>query len=348
MSAQPALAPTLDTFPAKRHLSLVSDSTQRRVYENGEHMIASSPDWPTTLERFRAFQIAAGLGERTIDGREAVLNALAIRTEKRPHAIRHDDLIDFLGRPHARTGRELSPGTKQVERSYLQVWGRWAHEEAIIDHDPARRLPKVRMPRRRARPLHFEHIAAMLAKDHLWQSTLDLITIAANSGLRIGEIVKIHGRDYDPYTNELYSLRKAGFVQYIKLSPVLIEMAQRMPRDGWWFPSQYPNKQFPNGGGHILMKSASTRITSVMRSVGITDVRLTGHSIRHFYCCLLLSTGTPVHVVQEMMGHASLATTQLYTEVPEHEMQAAILRLPWIAPGPDPSEVLEPLDLLAA
>lgn len=294
-------------------------------------MITTSA-WPTTLDRFEKYQVAAGLGARTIEGRYAVLTALAERTRKQPDELNHDDLIEFLGRPHARTGEPLSPGTKQTERSYLQVWGRWAAEEGIVAVDPARRLPKVKMPRRKARPLHLEHIEAMLQQDTLWQSTLDLITVAANSGLRIGEIVKIHGTHYDPYTEELYSLRKGGYVQYIKLPPVLVELAERMPRDDWWFPSPYSNALFPDGGGHILMKSASRRVTSVMRRVGINDRRLTGHSIRHFYCCLLLAKGAPLHVVQEMMGHASVATTQLYIEVRNEEIVAAVDLLPRIEP----------------
>ncbi len=288
--------------------------------------------WEITLSRWRAFQLAAGLGHRTIDSREEMLRNLAERTQKAPSELTLDDLLEFLGRPHFRTGQPLSAGTKQVERSYLQQWGRWAYEEGIVSEDPARRLPKVKMPRRKARPLRLEHIAAMLEQDTLWQSTLDLVTVAANTGLRVGEIVRIHGADYDPYTQELRSLRKGGFVQYIKLTPVLVELAERMPRDGWWFPSEYSNKEFPDGGGHILMKSASTRITSVMRRVGITDTRLTAHSIRHFYCCLLLAQGVPLHVVQEMMGHASLATTQLYIEVQQHEIDAAVASLPRIEP----------------
>lgn len=290
-------------------------------------------EWTFMLARFRAFQIAAGLGERTIESRETMLTTLAERTQKLPSEIEYDDLVEFLGRPHARKGGPLAPGTKQVERSYLQVWGRWAVDEGYLTVDPARRLPKVRMPRREARPLELVHIAAMLNQPTLWQSTLDMITIGANTGLRVSEIAAIHGSDFDPYTGTIRSIRKGGITHYVQCPPAVLEIAQRMPPDGWWFPSGYRNKLFPDGGGHILGKSASTRICTVMRRVGITDPKLTAHSLRHFYCCLLIAQGVPLHVVQEMMGHASLATTQLYMRVTQHELDQAVATIPTIGPS---------------
>src|SRR5690606_4346278 len=102
----------------------------------------------------------------------------------------------------------------------------------------------------------------------------------------------------------------------------------RYPTSGWWFPSPYPNREFPDGGGHILMKSASDAVAHAIRRAGITDPRLTGHSLRHLFATQLLREGVPIRVVQEALGHASLATTQLYTEVTEDELQEGVDRLP--------------------
>lgn len=239
----------------------------------------------------------------------------------------------MLNRPHSRTGRPLTAGTKQVERSYLQVWGNWATEEGYFSTDPSRRLPAIKLPRRKARPLRLAHILAMLELDGTWQSTLDMITVAANTGLRVGEIVRIDGNDYDRFTNELKSIRKGGVEQYISCTPAMTELASRMPTSGWWFPSHYCNALFPDGGGHILPKSASTRLGAVIRRVGLTDSRLTAHSFRHFFACMLLARGNSLHVVQEMMGHASLATTQLYIEVAESEISRAVNSVPRISSG---------------
>ena len=286
--------------------------------------------WDLVLERFRTYQEASGLRARTIEGREATLRALSKHSNRMPEELEFDDLTRFLTRPHAYTGERLSPGTKQVERSYLQIWSQWATEEGEIPVDIARRLPRVRVPRRRARPIAQAHIDAMLKLDTLWQTTLDLIAVAANTGLRVAEIVRIHGTHYDSRTAVLKVVRKGGLVQYIYCNKAVIEIAERLPSDGWWFPSPYKNHLFPDGDGHILPKSASARMTAVLRRIGVEDPRVTGHSLRHFYCCLQIRLGIPIHIVQELMGHASLNTTQNYIKVTEEELEAAVAGMPYI------------------
>lgn len=284
--------------------------------------------WDHVRRRFATHQRAAGLASRTIQSRDETLRKLAEFVQVSPTQITKWDLEDFLDRPNHRTGEPLSPGTKQVERSYLQSVFGWMVDEGIRASDPAARLPKVRVPRRRARPLHLEHIDNMLESGIL-QSTRDLITIAACTGLRIGEVVKLRGEDVDWVSKTIHSVRKGNLSHVVFMPPAVVAIAERMPRSGWWFPSPYTNTQFPDGGGHVLMKSASTRVSIVLRKVGI-QAPITAHSLRHYYATTLLRQGVPVRVVQEMMGHASLATTQLYLEVTDDEMAAAAALMPFI------------------
>ncbi|MDA3146492.1 tyrosine-type recombinase/integrase [Leucobacter sp. UCMA 4100] len=289
-------------------------------------------EWETSLTKYSKYQAAAGLSERTIAGRDELLrNLISFSKVRRPQLITTEDLLDFLNRPHYRTGGPLSPGTKQVERSYLQNWTRWMHQSGYIAYDPGSRLPRVKVPRRQARPLSIEHINALMNSD-IRQATRDKVTILANTGLRIGEVVRIRKSDYDWHTNSFHSSRKGGLIQTIHANSAVQEVAQRKAkeRSEWWFPSPYTSSQFPNGGGHVLMKSASTAISKAMRRIGITDTRLTTHSLRHFYACILLAQGTQLHVVQQLLGHASLATTQLYIQVGEEELKQAVSQLPTI------------------
>ncbi|MGO1467317.1 MAG: tyrosine-type recombinase/integrase [Microbacterium gubbeenense] len=79
------------------------------------------------------------------------------------------------------------------------------------------------------------------------------------------------------------------------------------------------------------MKSASTSIGRVLRTAWIVGPKITDQSLRRYYATTLLRTGTNVRVVQEMMGHASLATTKLYLEISVAEMSAAASALPFIS-----------------
>lgn len=286
--------------------------------------------WEYVRSAWADDQRAAGLSPRTIEARDQLLAMLQTRCGVGPCDVTKRHLVELMNRPHARTGGPLSPGTKQVERSYLQTWGRWMLEEGYRSDDPAARLRKVKVPRRRPRPLSQEHIERML--DLGYQSTRDIIALGALTGLRVSELVKIHDNDLDPVTWTLRSTRKGGLEHVVYLPPAAQEIAQRRSGQGWWFPSPYRSREFPNGGGHVLRKSASTSISRVLRAAGITDPKITGHSLRHYYATTLLRQGVNVRVVQEMMGHASLATTQLYLEVTDEEMRAASNVLPFIAP----------------
>jgi integrase/recombinase XerD len=284
-------------------------------------MIAA--EWEGLLAEFEVYQHAGAIAAKSITNREECYRVLAARSGKSATQITKMDLLQFMSRPHFRTGQQLAAGTKQAERSYLRSFFAWMYEQDLRPDDPAKSLPKVKVPRRRPRPLRPTQIDAIL-DGGAYARTRTIITIAALTGLRIGEVVKIKGEDVDLEGGVLYSLRKGGFEHTVPLHPTVQQIATEMPRTGWWFPSPYPSKLFPKGGGHILMESASDAVSNAIRRAGITDRRVTAHSLRHFYASQLLAEGANIRVIQEMMGHASLATTQIYTEVTDGQMRRAV------------------------
>lgn len=303
-----------------------------RIVENSValYLFETGLTWDVILPEFANEQRSGNLSEKTIRNREECLRLLAAFTGKGPLAITKSDLQALQSRPHHRTGERLAQGTMQSERSYLQCFFAWLKDEGYTDRNPAERLPKIKMARRKPRPFRMEQVDAMIDSG-AYRRTRDIITICALTGLRIGEVVKIRGEDVDAEGMVLRSLRKGALEHRIAITPALNEIVTRYPSEGWWFPSPFKNKEFPNGGGHILMASASDAVSQAIRRAGITDRNLTGHSLRHFYATTLLKNGVNIRVVQELLGHASLATTQLYTEVDDDDMQAGVAVLPTIA-----------------
>lgn len=284
-------------------------------------------DWEQTLSDFATHQRSQRLQPKTIANREETLRKIARLTRRGPDAVSTEDLERVLARLHPRTGEPLSPGTMQSERSYMQTFFKWMKKSGRRKDNPAKDLAKIKVPRRRPRPLRIDQIEDML-ETGIYSRTRDIITIAAFTGLRLGEVVKIRGEDVDLIGRTIRSTRKGNLDHRVGLPDALLEIAERYPRKGWWFPSPYPNRQFPNGDGHILMKSASDRVSKAIRAAGIEDPRITGHSLRHWLATTLLREGVPIRVVQEMLGHASLATTQLYADVSEEEVLDGMNRAP--------------------
>jgi integrase/recombinase XerD len=283
--------------------------------------------WEEILAEFAAYQRSANLSEKTIQNRAECLHTLARLAQKGPLDITERDLVRMLGRTHYRTGKRLAQGTMQSERSYLRAFFRWLKRQKYRKNNPAKGLAKIKTTRRKPRPLRALQIDAMLDSG-AYTRTRDIITVCALTGLRLGEVVKIRGEDIDVEGRILTTIRKGGLHHHVMIPEALMPIVNRYPTTGWWFPSPYSNKQFPNGGGHILMKSASAVVGRAIRAAGITDRNITGHSLRHYLATTMLREGAPIRVVQETLGHASLDTTQLYTEVTDEELQDGINLVP--------------------
>ncbi len=292
--------------------------------------VTSGMDWELVLSDYATHQRSQRLSEKTIQNRAELLRTVARLTRCGPEDVTLTDLERVLSRRHHRTGHPLAAGTLQSERSYMQAFFGWMKKTKRRRGNPAKGLSKVKVPRRRARPLRLDQIEAILEVG-IYSRTRDIIVIAALTGLRLGEVVKLRGEDVDLVGRRIRSIRKGNLDHRIALPLGLVDLAERYPREGWWFPSSQPNRAFPTGGGHILMKSASDRVSKAIRAAGITDARITGHSLRHWLATTLLREGVPIRVVQEMLGHASLATTQLYADVNEDEIEVGMNRAPTIA-----------------
>lgn len=284
-------------------------------------------DWELTLSDYATHQRAARLSEKTIRNREECLRLVARVSRRGPDAVTLQDLERCLARRHPRTGQPLAAGTLQSERSYMQSFFRWMKKQKLRRDNPAKDLPKVKVPRRKPRPLRLDQIEDVL-ESGIYSRTRDIILIAAFTGLRLGEVVKIRGEDVDLPGMTIRAIRKGDLDWQGTLNGELLTMAARYPRKGWWFPSPYPNELFPDGGGHILMASASDRVSKAIRAAGIADRRITGHSLRHYAATEMIRRGASVRAVQEFLGHASLATTQLYADVTLDDMRQANELLP--------------------
>lgn len=148
------------------------------------------------------------------------------------------------------------------------------------------------------------------------QRTRAMVVLAAFAGLRVHEIAKIRGEHFDLVSRQVTIVGKGGHTDTLPLSHFIIEQAYRMPREGWWFPGV--------DSGHQRRESISDAIKQVMVRAGVVG---SAHWLRHWFGTALLERGVDVRVVQELMRHASLTSTQIYTEVKDYRRIEGIERL---------------------
>lgn len=267
------------------------------------------------LDTFASFQRGKGLAETTVRNRASILGTVRRNAGRLLIHLQLADLRTHLGRSG------VSAGTRRTERGAIVAFYEFAHDEGLCEDNPALRLAAVTAPKGEPRPFTREQIDAML-NSGAYRKTRAMILLGYYQGFRVSSIARVHSDDLDLTGGTIRTVGKGGKDRVLPLHPVIGELAATMPTRGYWFPAR--------GGrtGHVSPASVTNLITLAKRRAGILDPRLTPHSLRHAFGTDLVEEGVDIRVVQELMMHESLATTQIYTGVSAHRKREGILTLP--------------------
>ena len=268
-----------------------------------------------SLNAFAAYQLGKGLADTTVRNRESILRTLESKSGKPLLALDIHDLRAYLGR------RGVAAGTRRTERGAMVAVYTFLHEEGLRDDNPTIRLAPVTAPKGEPRPFTRQQIDAML-NGGAYRKTRAMILLGYYQGFRVSSIARVHGDDIDMLSGTIRTIGKGGKDRILPLHPMIAELAQHMPEHDWWFPAR--------GGrsGHVSGASVTNLITLAKKRAGILDPKLTPHSLRHAFATDLVAGNVGLDVVQKLMMHESLATTQIYVGVSERRKREGILMLP--------------------
>ena len=265
---------------------------------------------------WRAWQQVKHLSERTITERERIVRQFIGFCGAHPLKFTSAQLIAFLGR------KGLAAVTRWTYQTALRSYCAWLIASKRRRSNPMDNVPVMRRPKGVPHPISPAQLAAMLTRVKRRRGRM-MILLAAFMGLRTFEIASFDGSWIDWGARIVWVPSKGGKTKAIPLSHVVEDYAitAGFPRDGKWFPAYRP------GIAHVSRKAVHSSIHHVMVVAGVKG---TPHSLRHFHATELLENGIDVRVVQEMMRHESLQSTQIYTLVSDRKMREAsnVLELP--------------------
>lgn len=257
---------------------------------------------------------AQSWSERTISERVGLVRRVAAGRD--PIALTTDEVVAFLA-----TIRVAASSRRTYDAS-LRAWFRWCVSTGRRPDDPMADLPRPRDIRRDGVHLRTEHVRQLLDSSMHYR-TRTMILLAAYQGLRVHEIARVRGIDVDTVGQTITVDGKGGVRAYLPLHPVIAAKSEKYG-PGWWFVQHVPNR-LGRSGGHILGNSVSRIVGDAMARAGVPG---TAHSLRHYFASELLRQGADIRVIQQLMRHASLATTERYLHVDDDQRRVAILRLP--------------------
>ncbi len=188
---------------------------------------------------------------------------------------------------------------------------RFLCETVLGEPRMALEIPRPRKERHLPSVLSQTEVANMLKKARNPKHRA-LLMLLYSAGLRVGELVRLKPQDLDVDRGLLRVHRGKGRKDRYTLLARRAAEAVRIYRDAfpsesWLFPGARPDR-------HLTPRSVQRVVKYTAAAAGI-EKRVTAHTLRHSFATHLLEGGTNLRIIQDLLGHQSARTTQIYTHV---------------------------------
>lgn len=289
----------------------------------------------TSIDRFLDhLLVERGLSSHTLEAYRRDLRRYAAylrsRGVREPRRASEENIRGFLAElSEAEYGDGKRYRASSVARALAAVrsFHRFLVREGEVSVDPAEAVARPRVPRNLPRPLSVDDVAALVAapggQDPVGLRDRALLETLYGAGLRISELV---GLDVDDVDLEAGSVRVVGKGSKERVVPIgryavrALEAYLVRGRPSLAARASRGALLLNQRGGRLTRQGCTNIVKAMARRAGIRK-RVTPHMLRHSFATHLLEGGADVRVVQELLGHASLSTTQVYTLVTKDRLR---------------------------
>lgn len=266
--------------------------------------VAITGAWAEAIDAFLNRERAGGAPNTTLTTRRQHLQHMGRRIDAGPFDVSADILVQWFGR------QDWKRETRRGRRTTLRAFYGWAHGTGRMATNPALELPRVKAGEAVARPAPDGiYTRALIAAGE--RETL-MLRLAAEYGLRRAEVAGAHADDlFDDLGG--VSLRVHGKGERARNVPLAPGMAAQLRALGWGF-------FFPgDDNGHLSPRWVGKLITNLLPD------GWTMHTLRHRFATRAYAVDRDVFTVQELLGHASPATTRRYVQIPNDALRATVI-----------------------
>lgn len=225
----------------------------------------------------------------------------------------------FLARLHQ---RRLAKATIARKLAAVRSCFRFLARRGALEVNPARQVRSPRLGRRLPSFLPKDEATALLdaapGPSPAGPRDRAMLELLYASGLRVAECCGLDLDDLDEARRTVRVLGKGDKERVVPVGETALEaLAAYLARRGRHRGPLFLNSR----GGRLTPRSALRIVRARARQVGISQ-RVTPHTLRHSFATHMLGEGADLRLIQELLGHSRLSTTQRYTHVsPEHLMR---------------------------
>ena len=268
-------------------------------------------------EYLEYLELEKGLSQNTIDAYRRDLSDFAQNLED-IHSINRMNINAYV-----RTLRERKLAPTSVIRKVASLRGffKWATSSGILEKNPAATLEQPKTPQRLPKVVSVKEIDEML-HNNLTPLEHVMMELLYSCGLRVSELVNLKLNDIDLSSKYIRCLGKGSKERIIPIG----EQAKAMLQE--YFPTRdLLVKKYNLTTKNLLIKDNGHFVTrqdvyNFIHAQGkLIHKNISPHTLRHSFATHLLENGADLRVVQELLGHSDVSTTQLYTHISKKRLK---------------------------
>ena len=290
-----------------------------------------------TLDFLAYLEFERGLSRNTLEAYRSDLLQFGEFLDRRALGVMeagHGDLAAFLSELAAGVGERpgVAAATLQRKAACLRSFYRHLRREDLIEHDPTAELRGPRKSQRLPRVLTREEVAKLLSEPRGTEPGAlrdrALLEVMYACGLRASEAIGLQASDVDLDEGMLRARGKGSKERVVPIGRQAVAALRAYEQRGRPALVGYrvQTQLFVNQRGGALTRQGLYKIVQgYARGAGL-EQKMSPHTLRHSFATHLLAGGCDLRSLQEMLGHADLATTQIYTHLSAERLKDVYFR----------------------
>lgn len=217
--------------------------------------------------------------------------------------------------------------TRNNARQALVGWGDFLVYKEIRPDNPAKDLPRLKEPKNLPKPVQMDEANRVLrAARALGQETYIMLLVLFYTALRRGNVVELQWADISYDWKWITVIQKGRKPHEVPIHPFLrlkLQAWKNVSQDPQWV---FPSPRFP--GRHVSAGTLYHRVREVGELAGVANFH--PHICRHTAATRAYERTNDIYAVNKFLGHASMASTQIYTEVRNPKLEQTVEQLDFL------------------
>jgi len=305
----------------------MATALKRTVYTrtSGATVPAAREAADPALQRFLdAVWLERGLSANTLAAYRADLTALARWLEEHDSALLKATRIELLGFIAARVEGGSRPRSTARQLSSFRRFFRFMMREGLIELDPTSQIAMPKIGRSLPKSLTEAEVDSLLeaptVSDPLGHRDRTMLEVLYATGLRVSELVSLKHNQVNLTQGVMRVVGKGNRERLIPLGDEAVKWLQQFTQ-GPRVEILQTDYLFPTRRGDRMTRQAFWHIIKRYSKKAGVEKELSPHTLRHAFATHLLNHGADLRVVQMLLGHSDLSTTQIYTHVARERMK---------------------------